>query len=69
MVFPTGGTGFSFAMEVPNIEMMLGDGLNTYRLHFIVYKTWRNRFRYWMLCQFFPFKIVRWDKETKEKRM
>jgi len=21
-----------------------------------------NRFKYWMLCQFFPFHIERWDK-------
>lgn len=24
-------------------------------------RTLVNRFRYWMLCKFFPFKIERWD--------
>ena len=26
-----------------------------------VKKSLINRFRFWMLCQFFPFKIERWD--------
>ncbi len=28
---------------------------------FTVKKTIVNRFKYWMLCQFFPFKIQRWE--------
>ncbi len=25
-------------------------------------KTWRNRLKYWLFCQFFPFQVKRWDK-------
>jgi len=28
-------------------------------------RTLRNRFKYWFLCQFFPFKIIKWNKIKK----
>lgn len=29
--------------------------------HFTVKKTVKARIKYWLFCQFFPFKIVKWE--------
>jgi len=44
-----------------NMEISFGDG--EIIIFSNVKKTLYNRFRYWMLCKFFPFTIVRWDKD------
>lgn len=51
-------------LEVPtfNLEISLG-GQNGILFHQNVKRTLVNRFKYWMLCKFFPFKIERWEKE------
>ena len=44
-----------------NIEISFG-GKDCIIILQNVKRTLHNRFRYWMLCRFFPFKIERWDK-------
>ena len=44
----------------PNMAIALGDAMGLC-IQMTVQRTVINRFRYWMLCQFFPFKIVRWE--------
>ncbi len=43
-----------------NFEISMG-GSNALVFSQNVKKTLINRFRYWMLCQFFPFKVEKWD--------
>ena len=42
-----------------NIDIGWGDGTITF--HFHAKKTIRNRIKFWLLCQFFPYHIKRWD--------
>lgn len=44
-----------------NIELTIGEGQSYIIIQLRSKKTLRNRFKYWMLCQFFPFKITRWE--------
>lgn len=44
-----------------NFELQMGDG-DYIVFDFFVKKTLLNRIKYWLFCQFFPFKIKRWDK-------
>ena len=46
----------------PNFTMKMGDGPANILWELNVKKTLRNRLKYWLFCQFFPFRIVRWDK-------
>ena len=50
------GTAWTF----PNLELSFGDSGEVTLLQ-TVKKTIVNRFKYWMLCKFFPFKIKSWD--------
>lgn len=47
----------------PNFVLKMGDGEMDFQLSFCVKKTPLNRLKYWLFCKFFPFKIVKWDKE------
>jgi hypothetical protein len=53
------GIAFNKPMEF-NFEICFGDE-TLMCFEFQVNKTFVNRIRYWLLCQFFPFKIRRWD--------
>ena len=44
----------------PNLKLSFGDS-GEMVIYQTVKKTLLNRFRYWMLCYFFPFKIEEWD--------
>ena len=52
---------FNHIVGVPeqNIDIGWGDGTITF--HFHAKKTIRNRIKFWLLCQFFPYHIKRWD--------
>ena len=56
----------------PNLEIGWGDtdkdGSFPILFSLQVKRTFINRFKYWMLCSFFPFKISRWDKEEDVRR-
>lgn len=46
-----------------NLELFLGDiesPVLTFQIR--AKKSLSNRFKYWMLCEFFPFKIRKWTK-------
>lgn len=45
-----------------NFRMEMGDN-PSFRLYFSVKKTILNQIKYWLFCQFFPFKIIEWGKE------
>ena len=57
-----------FQLPKPNFKLIWGDGKPGISIvyQFIVPKTWRNRLKWWLFCQFFPFTIGRWDKEQKK---
>ena len=42
-----------------NLVIMFGEDIS---IKMFVKKTRLNRFKFWMLCKFFPYKIVRWMK-------
>ena len=44
-----------------NIEIRWGDDPENIRFHFYAKKTTLNRIKYWLLCQFFPYRIERWE--------
>lgn len=46
----------------PNFIMKMGDNEGDVRIYFHVKKTIKNRFKYWLFCKFFPFKIIEWEK-------
>lgn len=48
--------------EPTNLDIKLGE---EYGIIFslTVKKTLVNRLKYWLLCEFFPFRIVKWEKE------
>ena len=48
-----------------NFVMQQGEIVNGVRWQLYVKKTFLNRFKYWMFCRFFPFKIIEWEKEEK----
>ena len=48
-------------VPTPNFEIRMGEDSNGLRLHFTVKKTYLNRFKYWLFCKFFPFKIIEWS--------
>ena len=47
----------------PNFVIVAGD--DDIVISFNVRRTLRNRIKYWLFCQFFPFRIKRWDKEIE----
>ena len=53
-------------MPEPNFEMQSGDIPKCLRISLSVKKTIRNRIKWWLFFQFFPFKLLRWDKEDPE---
>ena len=57
----TTGTWSIEMPPAPNMELRMGD----IRIHQRVSKTVANRIKYWLFCQFFPFEIIKWDKEPK----
>ena len=48
--------------SIKNFDLSMGEGANAITFHFYVTRNIINRFRYWLFCKFFPFKVVRWDK-------
>ena len=50
----------------PNFEMAMGDGDIIWALP--VAKTWRNRIKWWLFFRFFPFKLIKWEKEDGENQ-
>ena len=48
-------------MTDPNITISIGEGIYNTSFNFYVKKTLYNRFRYWMFCKFFPFKVEKWE--------
>ena len=49
-----------------NLVLQIADNPSFLRFEFYVKKTLLNRFKFWMFCRFFPFKIIEW--EAKEKK-
>lgn len=47
----------------PNLYFDMGEEKGSYRFGLTVKRTLRNRFKYWLFFQFFPFRLVSWDKE------
>lgn len=55
----------SFRVNFPpsnNITLQIGEDDGGAHVSFTANKTLYNKFRYWMFCKFFPFKIVNWTK-------
>ncbi len=50
----------------PNFVMTQGESDSRIRWEFRVKRTLLNRFRYWLFCKFFPFRIVRWASNSRE---
>lgn len=46
-----------------NFHIAFGElsGYMIVKLH--VSKTWENRLKWWLFCQFFPGQIIKWEKE------
>ena len=49
-------------MQPKNFDLMMGEGPNSVTFHMYVKPTLIHRFKWWLFCKFFPFKVVRWDK-------
>lgn len=48
--------------NIPNFEIEMGDNISV-RFCFNEKKNIIKRIKWWLFCQFFPFKIVKWNKE------
>lgn len=48
----------NFFLAFADFGEAIKDGVE---FHFRVKKTLLARIKYWLFCQFFPFKIIRWD--------
>lgn len=49
----------------PNFSMEMGDPPIMFILSFVVKRTFLNRIKYWMFFRFFPFRLVRWERERE----
>ena len=49
-------------VKPPNIEIEMGKD-SSVRFAFNEKKTLAKRFKWWLFCKVFPFKVARWDKE------
>ena len=47
----------------PNFTMAMGEKELGLIFEFRVRKTKVNMIKYWLFCQFFPFRITRWDND------
>lgn len=54
--------GQIFEQPKPNLDLEIGEGRGNFIFSMTAKKTIKNRFKYWLFCKFFPFKITRWDK-------
>ena len=48
--------------DTNNLELGFGDD-DYIKIYMPMKRTLFNRFRYWMLCQFFPFRIIKWESK------
>ena len=68
-----GGKNMKQELHIPkiplkNFDLRMGEGPNSVIFHMYVESTVIHRFKWWLFCQFFPFEVVRWDKNIKNKR-
>ncbi len=57
-------TGFVIgSFPTPNFEIEMGANFSV-RFVFNEKRTLIKRLKWWLFCKFFPFRIVKWDREV-----
>ena len=50
-------------IKEPNFVIQMGEDSLSLSFHYCVNKTMKNRIKYWLFCRFFPFEIVKWERD------
>jgi len=54
-------------LETPNIVVSFGEGIAKFSVNFIENYTLLRRFKWWLFCKVFPFRVEKFEKRKELK--